>query len=432
MTKRIQIKPFALKQALFGSIFLIYTGCTGSSSSSSFGTPQLNNGTTIAGVSDGIVSNDYFYVGVSSASNPTAHVHDMNNFNTTCSAAPTDSHKDITCYIEIPEGDLFVNGLALVYNVPPQMCKHFLRKTYWFYNQEVGYGPRDIQVNVNQTTATANGTTTTTINSRTCTVDGVTAPCSNTFKEVVFDDTASNPTCVYNKSAWKNGANCCFGNYTMTTNVVDTGGPAPTTSVVEANWGGQMGSCIEGAGKTDWAFTSADGIPMSVVEFAYNGISSTYSVTAPLSHIASSTNMGVANYYDASLHTHKGFVTTTTSTKPYFIEPLDDRSGSSFPSTQDAYEFQCLDDNFEVIHRVRAFVREWDVYQDYANYISSAGTVVVPDRGGSEGAACDGISGPCNDFSDVDNFVQALPSGYDTTAGQEALRINYFPWLLAK
>lgn len=426
------MKPFALTIALFGSILLLYSGCTGSSSSSSFGTPQLNNGTSIAGVSNGIVSNDYLYVGVDSTVNPTAHVHDMNSFNTACSAAPTDPHKDITCYIEIPEGDLFVNGLSLVYNVPPQMCKHFLRKTYWFYNQEVGYGPKNILVNVNQTTTTANGASTTVVNSRTCTVDGVTAPCSNPFKEVSFDETASAPSCVYNKSNWKNRANCCFGNFTMTTTVVDTSGAPTTTNVVEANWGGQIGSCIQGAGKTDWAFSSAEGQPLSVVEFAYNGISSTYTVTSPLQYILDSTTMGVANYYNTSLHTHTGFASNTPSNLPYFIEPIDDRDGTPVPSAQDSYQFECLDDNFEVIHRIRTYVREWDTYQDYASYISSAGNTVVPDHSGSEGTTCDGISGPCNDFYDIDDFVRTLPSGYDTGAGKEASRIDYFPWLLPK
>lgn len=442
---------FALKNSKVLSIIrlgCLYTlllsslqSCSGTAGSASFGTPLINS-SGIIGVSNGVTDDNQFYVGIDSNTNPSAHVHDVNGFSLPCSISPTETaHKDINCIIDVPESDLFVSGLALKYNIPKNLCPYLVRSTYWYYNQEVGYGPVSIQMNINQTTTIDNGISNTVINSRSCSVDGAAAvPCSTAFPEVTISEADQAVKCAYDKTPSVNGANCCLGAYQWTVVTTETSGGGLVTSKTETrDWGGSYAACMGGAGVTNWEAKDSRGLPMQIVEPARTGINSTYKVSAPIDTTSSFSVLPVANYYKTTAHSHTGFgpvlstpLSSRLSTKPYYVDPIDDRNGTLILPGNDSYEFVCRDEAWEMIHRIRVQVRKWDTVADFQNYIASAGTG-EPDRSGDEPDGCSGIEGPCNDFFDAGDFVASLTGGiYNMTAPSIPLRWTYFPNLVPK
>lgn len=441
-----------LKMSIILLSCAVFVSCKGGNASSSFGSSSdtLSNITPIAGSSSGIVETSKLFVGVDSTSNAFAHVHQSNSFDLSCSVDPNTASpkQDIDCIIDIPEAELYHRGLNIVYNVPPSMCNYLRRSTYWFYNVGVGYGPSTIVI----TRTITDGVVT----ASTCNVDGGGAgPCATVSNEVVINPVTLEATCIYDRTKINSGKNGCFGNYTRTvtdTTVVTTPfssnvGPAVVT---QQSWGGAITNVIGGAAKnTAWPMTPVSGLPMALVAPSVSGIlKENYKLPAPITSNNQTSNVDIANYYDPALHTHQGFSVVRTSTLPYFIDPVDDISGSAIPlsltttdialgrylvKAQDTYEFECLDQAQEVKHRIRVKVREWDVYQDFVNFITSKGTdaSAVPDRFGTteDAGACEGVSGPCNDMYDIDDIINVDFAGalYDTTGTGVAKRPFYFP-----
>lgn len=438
--------------ALF-SFFILNTGCNGSKlSESGFGSitvppaapPQTP---VLPGTSNGLLDNaTNFYVGVETSVDAIAHVHSSTGFGDACGvSSDTTANKDITCFVETPEGELYAKDLDLRFNVPPGgMCRYLRRSPYWFYNYEVGTGPSVILAQINKVYNASGDLTTTTY---ACDIDGnsvlTPAECVNPT-EVTPDlsPTAAAFKCVYDGTPIGK-PNCCFGSYSLNLTISEDktasgSGITLTTTNTSAAWGGDYKACIGGAGKTNWEAYGKSGLPFDVLTYTENGVNDKQVISSSLS-LGIGSNIHAANYYGGSAtypvnHTHDGFVSATTSTAPYFIAPIDDRSGSAISSTQNSFEFQCLDEAFEVLHRIRVFVREWDTYPDYLAYVSSKGVTSVPDRGldPEPGTNCNAIANVgflCNDERDADDFLSlGLGGTYDTTA-PVTKRSNYFPRL---
>ena len=139
-------------------------------------------------------------------------------------------------------------------------------------------------------------------------------------------------------------------------------------------------------------------------------------------------------------HFHRGFYSSDHSNKPYAFDPIDDRSGSSVEGLNDSFKFECLDEAFEVKHRITVAIREWNAFDHWETYgtqrgfMSSqqpnapSGTVTItPDSTGEEavpgsaprpvGNACGygNFGSPglpfnlitrCNDIQDWDDFLE--------------------------
>lgn len=408
--------------------------CTGGTANSSFGSSS-NNGASGGppGSSDGVVDPSYFFVGVDSTVNDVAHVHLDGQFGSTCSIDPSTSLNDLVCIVDAPEAEVFMHGLALKYNVPPGMCRYLRRQTYWFYNHPVGYGPGSITVNQTFTDGT--------FSAGSCSINGGAtslAACTSDL-EVSIDPSDQPPTigCVYDRSLG-GGVNGCLGSYGLTVNtttIVTTGTPSNVTSTSSSvpSWGGTVASLIGGAGRWGWPQSTA-GYPVTLITPAHNGLfNEIYSVPAPIDSIGAGTTMEISNYSTPAMNTHDGFVSATVSNLPYAIEPIDDYSGSAIDSGNDSYLFECRDHADEMLQRVRVYVREWDTYQDYYNYVTSKGTDEVPDRRvGNEGGTCTGIAGPCNDYLDLDDFVDRFVSYTTNLPADVNRRFGYFPQIPIK
>lgn len=449
MSKSLQLTLKTLTLFVAAGYFV---GCTGGKVSSSFGSSGTS-GNSVSdipeGSSNGITDPNFFYVGVDSENNAIAHVHKTGAFGTSCSIDPKTAAplQDISCTVDVPEGELYHHGMKFVYNVPPDMCRFLRRKTYWYYNYPVGVGPKVISINRHFIDGAL-------VNDYTCTVDGVTSAAGtcSPFTEVSIDVNELILTCAYTTTKPdKSVVNGCFGNYSLSvtdrSEDTEAGTDSTTTTDSESSWGGTIAEVLGGAARSSGWPTSSLGIPLNLEDDAAKGIvSANYSIPAPIDTVASDSNIEIANNFALGGHAHDGFISAATTTLPYFIDPIDDLDGSTIPAStqadfqngnilrpgQSSYEFQCLDQAYEVLHRVRVNVREWDVYQDYVNYVSSKGATEVPDRSGAEGGPnCSGVTGNCNDEDDIDDFLVGLGGTYDTTipAGISK-RKNYFPKLL--
>lgn len=416
---------FKLFLTSIGAAYLV--SCTGGAVSSSFGGAGGGGSAFEAppGQSNGIADPSMFYVGVDSDINDIAHVHQQGQFNSFCSIDPKTSLKDITCLIEVPEAELFMHGLSLKYNVPSGMCRYLRRTPYWFYNHEVGYGVTSIVVNQTFTDGV--------LTAASCSINGGAtslAECNSNL-EVNVDPEKAVATCIYDHST-SGGVNGCLGSYSMTVNTTQIVTTPPsngsTTNVIRGMWGENVSALIGGAARWGWSLSSS-GYPLTLRTPAHLGLlNNTYTVPAPVDSIGTATTIDIANFSTSSLNIHDGFVSGTQSPLPYAIAPIDDLSGSTITPGNDSYLFECRDQADELLHRVKVYVREWDTYQDYIDYVESKGTTEVPDRrGGEEGTSCIGLAGRCNDYADWDDIADAF-GGYSTNLpGDINRRRSYFP-----
>lgn len=391
------------------------------------------------------------YVGISSGSNMVAHVHAASDFNTPCViSADTTANTDLSCIIEVPEAELMYKNLSLEYNVPNGMCGYLERRAPWFYNYEVGVGPTAISVDIT-TTYNASGvqsgdvTTACLISSDQSIATSATCDFSgNPAVEAKLDGftpSSANFKCLYDHtSAGSNMLpNCCIGNYTLRINqITDNDGTISSNVTTTTRSWGNISKCIGGAGSSLPRSTS--GYPVSFVDLidgkALNAI---FDFPPTINYLADRViysdrpvNAHFANYFgDAANHSHGSFVSGLTSLAPYFYDPLDDRDGTLISPGQLSYEFRCLSRAYEIKHRIRVYVRDWDTYPDFLAYVESSGATFNPDRSGNDGgASCEGLPlpYPCNDMRDLDDFLNLtliLPS-YDTS-GPITDRALYFP-----
>ncbi|AGH96721.1 hypothetical protein [Pseudobdellovibrio exovorus] len=371
-----------------------------------------------------------FHVSLPSGDTRIAYMHKASGFSESC-AIPTDatSSQDIECIVEIPEGELYVRGLDLNFNVPGNnFCSYLSRTTYWYFNKEVGVAPSDITI---QTTIDPGGTV-----SHLCSdlYEGPFNCASHPEITLTFDPA----THAFADTSCYAYDGCCFGEFKISQTIEDQGtGVTTTQQPVRGVWSSDHKSCFGGAAITSWGAFSATGVPISLVTSSINGLNDTYGMSAPieLKHL---NNRMLANYYTPALHTHTGFLRPEVSNRPFFIDPVDDYSGTLMSArgatANEAYTFSCYDAGYEMKHRIRVYVREWDTRSNYVSYITSNGTSGNPNSVGNCNGMPDGtMLDSCNDFTDPDSFVMTeLPAGYDTTlGGSETLQTKrrlYFPY----
>jgi len=351
---------------------------------------------------------------------------------------------DLTCVIEAGELALFFDGIKFQYNVPANQCNYISTKPYWYYNYEIGTGPATVSATI---VKNASGT----VISSACTVDGVgpfacdtpTPPAA--WNDITFDISDEiTPKCKYDTTDVEGGANCCLGKYNLTTQIITSEETPPPTTEFGKSWGGDVGFCIGGAGKTDWEHKDKSGYPQELIEKMTPDVARTkiYKVSAPIEKIGVRSNMPVANFFTSGIHTHTGFGTASGVVKPatpyvparpsvypYYVDPISDRSGSFVWPGNPYYTFDCLDEAFETNYRIRMMVQEWDTVAALTSYITTGvSSPVGADEPGTAPSDCPGLSGDdCNQAQDSDNFVLDYnPTGsYNNTF--PASRTLYFP-----
>jgi len=172
-----------------------------------------------------------------------------------------------------------------------------------------------------------------------------------------------------------------------------------------------------------------DGRPVTELTYVEGtGINKVYTIHSPVEVSGYAGNYHTANFYTVGLHGHT--FQGITSDLPYAMDPLGDRNGTPIwnkpygSPAQEAYEFRCLDRAYEVINRIRVYIREWNTQREFIAYDDSNGASGDPDTVGDETMGdCEyGVPGDlraCNDDGDWDDIVGAYPYG---TAANRPLR----------
>lgn len=388
-----------------------------------------------------------FFVTLDALTSYPHYVSQLNSYSDRCKiTSGTTPAQDIDCVVEAPELGFYYGGAEIALNVPAGMCEYTRVTPYWYYNYEVGIGPEEIEI---ETSVNAEGN----VMGYRCGVDGGALGSCGEYTEVAFEtaeDTVT-PRCIYDHSNDPDKPNCCRGTYDLvsTTITYDASGTSTTTTSFNRGvaWGGNLKSCVGGQGKTNWTSYSKSGLPVAIIyETRSQDKLEKYEINPPIDS-PSGSNITIANYYTSTStdpvvavdeHTHTGFapLNAMSSVYPYYVAPISDRSGDAITSGSPTYEFACLDDAYELKHRINLYLREWDTYAEYLSYVTTgifAGTKpwdIAPNwEGGTEGADCSGLSPEvCNDYKDADNFVYGQDGNtYSTAPASATERYLYFP-----
>ena len=162
------------------------------------------------------------------------------------------------------------------------------------------------------------------------------------------------------------------------------------------------------------------------------GLSGSFSYTSNANSVRTNFST-LANFYETTgtPHAHNGFYSSRVSNQPYAFDPIDDLDGTPVLNGNEAFEFECLDGAFDIKHRLRVFIREWNTFSDFLLYQTTSGVTENSDVSGTEGDDCDYstiFGGNCNDFRDFKDVLNSAGGSYNTTPGiTPAARASYFP-----
>lgn len=375
------------------------------------------------------------------------------------------SNQDLSCVMDVNEQDLYYHGFRIEYVIPTGMCDYFNFRNHWHYDQEVGTGPIAVWLRkyVDDDGGASGSPECFVMNS-----DGVWYPTDPSVDAHPGDGATigngddceslgvdaglelrninpqnGNPTCIYDRTA-DFGTNCCHGNYDRYIQTIDNQDTADdglsmgTDLTTDLSYGSEknMGKCLQGAAILDGNWTKNDyGIPRGKIYFTRErGIAERYQLPGLSQKHNKGQNQIYANWYAGvegvdTRHSHSGPVNGGSSTRPIFHAPLEDRSGDyQISSGQTPYEFRCLNENNEVLHRIRFYIREYNSREQFDDFVDSLinGTQDA-DRNGVEGGGgaddCEGFltDQNCNDRSDADDFNPDTPGDtppYDCSSSE--------------
>lgn len=236
----------------------------------------------------------------------------------------TASDKDLLCYLEVEETDLYSNTYTFTATSPVAACPYLSIAPFYYYHFSYGYGPTAVSYDSNS---------------------GKISNLVGGGGIVTVAGDGSSLQCIYDHSTDGYGdPNCCQGVYQAT--VTDTTSGDVTTSTL--NWGGKVGNCAMGPRTTDSHFgrDQYTNIPLRQLVPLYAGGTFGFQVKAPIT-APLGTNLTTAN-----------FVTDVTNI------PLPLRS-----DTLDGHvynEWLCLDGGGELLGRIRVLTREWTLASELA------------------------------------------------------------------
>jgi len=432
-------------------IFLLYAGCDALGVFAGSSSAEFSLITELGGVNTIHIPNDkFFYVNLKPGTfegeennRLDALIYSMDDGPGTDCKIPVEeeSTEDLYCLIDIMEGDLWIHTFNLEYNVPEGMCDFLSFQVPWHFNQSVGRGPaRVYQVdNFQDGPCECEGEGT----ERTCTVETETRYClgnltGNTVAGVcgAGEDEPIVTGCdtpVNEVNQYCNGlnlsnedlGNCCFGTYRL----YNTGSDVEPTTV---DWGGDLNTCIGGYGKTGWSTRGKYGEPISLIRpTKRTGLIDDYEIPALVNlyngHSDGSILKGKrpslinANFWK-EIEDKKFLEGTPRVYKPPTDPQLPATYHLVYSYQKQGYPYftwACLNQAYEVKHRIHLALREWNTQEEFNAFVESKGGRGDPDLEGEEGSVCEYYEAGeknlftdtsyCNDMWDLDD-LEAQPA----------------------
>ena len=310
------------------ALVAVVAGCKSEDDSDS-----SSSGSVVPGVID---ANGGFNVKVNAPNGANYFIHKTGDFEAACTVASNETvyaNKDINCIVEVEELEGAFNGISMVMNAPPAMCKYVNYYPYVYFGLDYGVGPTAATVRFDKNGTFVGGTVT----GPGYLSDGE-VKCNYTYKD----------------------QDCCYGSYTKTkiTNYLSVDPELPQTSTsTSEEWAGKPGNC---------AVTPAEevqrdetyNLPMPIFYFSTIGFNKEF-VTRKRSIIDGNSSLFYASYY--------------TGTAPAAF-----KLASSFPGNPN-YQWTCVDDAEETVARIRVQIREWNEVEEFV--LGASGN---PDTTGTE------------------------------------------------
>ena len=374
---------------------------------------------------------------------------DINN-NPTTSNGIIYTNADVNCYLNAEELELYTKGLKLKLQVPAGICQYISYDHYSFFKHQYKVSNPALQVVTNYTYQLATGST--------CTLP--TAPTTLTAPKCIGDYSGGNPA----------GPNCDTGSVrvnTITRTYSGGGTGTCTTSsdsapvAADTECGGKIGNCLAGPAVDHQDINADYAWPRLMIVEAYDGFEKEWEFKSPISQ-SHSTNLYIANYTnkcsaasDSNSLTNRyadevsGTCLNGTTIVPglsllqceaqnYTWKPFNHNlslysqaysklsgAGSSdfyydpMKGANPFYTYSCLDENFELIGRIRVLVRDWNVrFSKTADQtlLVKTNDATKMDKDGTE----PGGSTPYNDFKDWDDMLESTGTCSTSTYTTEA------------
>ncbi len=337
-----------------------------------------------------------------------------------------ESVQDHYCILDLNEADIGVSGQAesgipLQYNVPRNMCKNTTFIPPWHWNQRSGLGPQEIH----ECKLTSEGE-----NAQERTF--IRVPDSKWVEQTEEQE----QNCEYDLSK-SGGANCCFGK----ANAIPYKGigvlPSSCTLDIESEptekeWNGDIKDCIGGPLRSSkWeAYQKTAIIDPTTLEISYEleypiqnifsswtrGAREAFVVGPVIDGVVLPSSTPSANYFDGI----EDLLFTTYNDCPncplmFFpdVSRRNEPEQAILPIGHPYFTLECLDENFETLHRVHLIIREWNTQEEFLNFAED-GRSIDPDIEGEEGSDCSYYDSDeilrdthnrCNDFLDLDNYT---------------------------
>jgi hypothetical protein len=268
--------------------------------------------------------------------------------------------KDIICYVDAGELDLYKSGLKLKANVGKGVCEHFQYFPYYFYQYQ--YKRSTI------------GATTTPGFRREFTKTISDGGCVSTAEVITADPGTTATATELSKKQYcaseytlanKDAPNCDDGEYqlTTTTYAIDsvTTLCTPTPTIETLNCTGKKSNCVAGPAQQDGLDTD---FYNSVIISSDLGLNKLWTYAAPITK-GYATNLSLANYvnknkcdvvagnsYAYNAQYWGDHITNSYTRLTQYTDP--------FMQSNPFYTFACLDSGFDIRARIRIMVREWD------------------------------------------------------------------------
>ena len=326
------------------------------------------------------------------------------------------ARKDVYCILDMMEKDLYLNRVALVYNVPKGMCNYTVVRPPWHFNQEIGRGPsRLVKCTIKTNPKQEENGPGYTCNDRegyfelpSCPQEGRNCTGSSPTGKLDGEKENLQDFCgAYDLTDLKL-SNCCFGNYS----VYDSSGGAP---VEQGKWPGELKNCIGGAGRTSWDAYDESGNLIPVIQHAAtDGYRAKYQITDI--YTAAGGRLGYsmpsANYIkslDVAASRVKSRLDNLWKTDKFALreKAIDRDLYKPWPF----FSVECKDSGGEIVAALHMSVKEWNTREQFYEFYDSKGgdDQADPDVEGKEGRRCEYeedrlvADRGCNDFWDLDD-----------------------------
>jgi len=355
-----------------------------------------------------------------------------------------ESFEDTYCILDLNEADIGVlgqadRGIPIQYNIPRHMCEYTTFMAPWHWNYRSGIGPPVLEKHTVEEDQQVVGNNESTDDEYYCNpgneeqcpplqedTEDNTAECDNAQRaeeipplgawcRIDDDNNISKTFCPsYDHSIDSDNIsrpNCCLGTYQV------RGGDE---GAEENDWGGNVRDCIGGPIRSsDWdAYQETRYGEMPIARIFYSWVMDTPRETLVVGPVREGevifSSAPTATYFDGIEDLI--FTDSSCSNCPGMLlsdvnEPILYSNFIGYPY----FTLECLDSNYESLHRIHLIIREWNTREEFLSFRDSDGRSGDPDVDGEEGSGCpyyeaDEVlhhtSTNCNDFADLDDYLE--------------------------